>query len=236
MKLEGSLDTFPLRELIEMVVYSSVTGALDIVGPGDPGRLYFRDSVLYHAEHGETRGLDALASLFELTTARFAFVSTVQTGEATLWGSLSLNLQSAERLARRWRQVRAYIPNHNLVPQLIGTHEAAIRRVGPAHYPVLDALDGQRSIRRLAEDLCWAEIDLAEALVQMTVDGLVELRMPRAVEAPVSHQPEQPGPTPGDGIFDRVRARYPRRVAEPHPPRSPEPRTSEELILQLLRG
>ena len=36
MQLDGTLDKFPLRELIEMVIYSSVTGVLKLrIGAGE---------------------------------------------------------------------------------------------------------------------------------------------------------------------------------------------------------
>lgn len=203
MKLEGTLATFPLRELIDMIVYSSVTGALNIYGPGDHGRLYFRDGVLTHVEHGQSTGVEALAELLELQTASFTFVSGATTEAETTWGSLHHHLQSAERLAARWRQLRPYLPHLELVPALLVAPEAAARRVPQGHQPILAAIDGQRNLHQLALVVGWAEIDLAEGIVQMTVDGLLDLRGQR--------QSTQSGPTPealhqAGGLFDRLRA------------------------------
>ena len=60
MQLDGNLDKFPLRELIEMVVYSSVTGVLELRAGGDIGRLFFRDGQPYHASAGERVGIGAV--------------------------------------------------------------------------------------------------------------------------------------------------------------------------------
>lgn len=251
MKLEGTLALFPLGELIEMVVYSSVTGVLNIYGgSGIPGSLYFRDGVLYHVERDAAEGITALAELFELSQANFAFVSDVTSERESLWGALSQHLQTAERLAARWRQLRAYVPNLELIPLLLITSEAALRRIGPAHHAVLKAIDGQSNLGQIAVGLGWAEIDVAEAIVQMSVDGLIELRSPRPSVA--IDLAESVAPRAGGGLFDRMRARTPPKaqattaaqtapITEPLPsePLQSEPldpRAQDELILKLLRG
>lgn len=236
MKLEGSFDTFPLRELIDMVSYSSVTGALNIFGPGEQGQLYFRDGVLYHVVRGAARGVDALAELLELSQAQFTFVSDTALDEESLWGPLHHHLQSAERIATRWRQLRAYVPSLELVPLLTVARETALRRVGPAHHQILAAIDGQTTLRQIAASLGWAEIDVAEAAVQMTLDGLVDLR---SQQAPTPSPCPEASPEDAQGVFDRIRSRAgiaPQRPPEVAPLRVPDPRSPEDLILKLLRG
>lgn len=218
-----------------MVVYSSVTGSLNIFGPGDQGRLYFRDGALYHVERGRAQGVEALAELLEHNRGSFAFVSDVQVEAESLWGSLSHHMHAAERMATRWRQVRPYVPHLDLTPSLLLGREAAVRRIGPAHQPVLAAIDGQATLRQIAATLGWAEIDVAEAIVQMTIDSVVDLCNQRQSGAP---DPPTTGPHPG-GIFDRLRPRgqgSARMTTEPEAPRAAESRAGEELILKLLRG
>jgi hypothetical protein len=240
VKLEGTIPLFPLDELIEMVVYSSVTGVLNIYGPGAPGALYFRDGGLYHVERTPAVGIVALAELLELAQASFAFVSDVTSEVETLWGGLSQHLQSAERLASRWRPLRAYVPNLELVPQLIVTHDAAARRSGPAHHAVLQAINGQASLRQMAEGLGWAEIDVVEAIVQMSVDGLIELRSVRQ-QATASVALDLPVRAEG-GIFDRMLARGASGLrsadSEPDQPRlaPADQHSQDDLILQMLRS
>lgn len=232
MKLEGSLDTFPLRELIDMIVYSSVTGVLNIYGPGEAGQLYFRDSSLYHVERGGTRGVEALADLLELTHARFTFVSNIVTEAETLYGPLATHLQAADRIAARWRQIRAYVPSLDLVPQLLAPRDAAMRRAGPALSPLLLAIDGRSSLRQIAASLAWSTIDVAEAATEMSLDGLVDLQAARSQPAASPHagHPQHHG---GEGIFDRILARTQSR----EPGDDPSPRGStEEFVLRALRG
>lgn len=234
MRLEGSLETFPLRELIDMAVYSSITGAINIYTQGEQGRLYFRDGTLYHATRGPSQGIEALAELLEPTSGTFAVIADLTSEEESLCGALSHHLQTAERTASRWRMVRSYVPNLDLIPGLLVSHEAALRRVGPAYQPVLNAVDGKTSLRQIASALGWATIDVAEAIVQMTVDGLVELRAQRA-STPSPPPPEEPGAP--RGLFDRLRTRNPPPQCQaPDPLIYSDTRSPEDLILKLLRS
>ncbi len=243
MKLEGSLTTFPLRELIDMIVYSSVTGVLNVYSPGQPGQIFFRDGTLYHIERGPARGVDALAELLEHADVRFAFVNNVQSEAETIWGSLTMHLQTAERTASRWHRIRAYIPTLDLTPTLVISRDQAIRRIGPAHYPVLGLIDGQHSLRQIASELGWAQIDVAEAVTQFSLDSLVNL------QAPATARQDQPvtastsgrnGNGNGNGVFDRLLGRSqtvsrPSEAVEPVRAAPPE-RRPEDLILQMLRS
>lgn len=101
MKLEGTLALFPLSELIAMVAYSSVTGALSIRESSDIGTLYFRDGLLYDARWGSLKGAPALAALLEVRQAHFAFVSAITTEDETLQHP-SIQLPEWTPLQRTW--------------------------------------------------------------------------------------------------------------------------------------
>jgi len=222
VKLEGTLDTFPLRELVEMIAYSSVTGVLNVYGPDSSGHLFFRDGQLYHADCGAQRGPDALVSMLEYERGQFAFVSDQTTGEETFWGGNDVHLHTAERLARRWRGVRAYVPTLALVPQLLIPREAALRRAGHSHLAMLEYTNGAASLYEIAAASGWGEIDVAEAFVQLALDGVVELRRAAAAPADVAGHEGR--------LFDRLLA----RAGASHPPRPAA--GNDEAILRLLRG
>ncbi|MFV9507236.1 MAG: DUF4388 domain-containing protein [Oscillochloridaceae bacterium umkhey_bin13] len=247
MKLEGTLATFPLRELIDMIIYSSVTGVLNIFGSGEAGHLYFRDGTLYHVERGASVGVQALAEVMESAEATFAFVSDTTAEAESLWGSLHQHLLTAERLAGRWRQIRAYIPTLEFVPVLIGARDAVMRRMGPTHAAVIDAINGETTLRELANQLGWAEIDVAEVIAQLSVDGLVDLRPLQTNAVAASNEPIPPTTgRNGNGFFDRMRKRMPPLPNEssapattPEPPPTQRPidtRGQEDLILKLLQS
>lgn len=178
MKLEGSLTMFPLRELIEMTLYSSVSGVLNIFGSQQRGQIFFRDGHPYHATSGdgETSGINAVVALFEQTEGTFAFVDDVMSEEETLLTDPLDMIEYAERMAARWRRVRHYIPDLALVPCLICDPERARYSVSPEHWSIFTSIDNQRSLRQLIDLLNFEPIEVCEAAAQMCQDKLIELR------------------------------------------------------------
>jgi hypothetical protein len=229
VKLEGSLSSFPPRELIDMVAYSSVTGVLNIYGPATAGQIFFRSGAVYHAAFGQARGIDALAELLELQRGEFSFVSDLLAQEESLRGGVASLLAAAERLAARWRQVRAYVPSLDLVPHHALGRELALRRVSPAHHALFAAMAGTSSLRTIAAQVGWAEIDVAEVAALFCVDGLIELRRVPAEPARSHHDG---GGFQREGLFDRLLGRT-SDVQRPEP--EPQERAGEDAILRLLR-
>ncbi len=236
VKLEGSLGTFPLRELIDMVTFSSVTGVLNIYGSGKTGHLFFREGRLYHAERGLARGMDALAELLAIDEALFSFVTDTVSEEKSLWGAPDYYLQNAERSAARWRQIRAYVPDLERVPRLLVAPAWIDRHVNPAHHPLLAVVDGRVSLRDIAARLGWAAIDVAEIAAQLSLDGVIEL-----VTAP-AEPPAPAPPAPRTGLFDQLLGSSSSAQTSSQadaPPANPQERpyhSVEDAILQLLRG
>ncbi|EFO81680.1 hypothetical protein OSCT_0425 [Oscillochloris trichoides DG-6] len=223
MKLEGTLETIPLHELIEMVSYSSVTGALNIYATSVNGHLYFRDGTLYHCDIDGSVGQPALVKLFEIGEAAFSFVSDVTCNEESIWGDIEEHIRLAQRLARRWQVIRSRVPSLEQIPVLVVSFEVALRRVGPFHHQVLDRINGQHTLADIVTDLGWTEIDVAEVVAQMIQDRLVDLRTEPATENET--HPTVSGPR--GSLFGRLLPRsgdttQPGRVA------------TEELILHAV--
>ena len=237
MKLEGSLDVFSLRELIEITVYSSVTGVLNIFASDGVGQLYFRDGQPYHACYGDATGERAVALLFEQRSASFAFVADVTNDNETLWHDPIDLIDAGERLAARWMQVRMQIDATWLVPKLISDPETARFQISPEHWMVLSAIDGERRLDEIAEDLGLELLEVCEAVLQMQSNGLLAL-----------HKPDPNGPRSQkahkarNSLLGRVLADLPPSTTKPleqsrTPPREPSTTSAEiERILRLLRG
>lgn len=234
MKLEGAISTFPLRELIDMIVYSSVTGVLNIYAADLTGHLYFRDGHLYHVDAGAAdEGIDALAVLLERPQANFAFVSDPTIDRETLWGDHEQHLRIAERLAARWGQIRLQVPHLQLIPVLLVPLDQVQRTVYPAHLPLLELIDSRHTLLELARQVNWAPIEVAEAVAQCIEQRQVELRSVEYAERgrADAHAEEKPS----SGLFDRMRRQTgPVRRVEPEAPLAPP--SADEFVLRVLRS
>lgn len=209
MQLDGTLDQFPLRELIEMVVYSSVTGVLEMRVGDEVGQLFFRDGRPYHACAGVQGGFDAVLAMFEQHHTPFRFVADSTSDGETLWMDPWELIERGETQARLWAKVRPHIPNLTWVPSLCGTAGTEHIHISEGAWPVLAAVDGQRNVAQIAEALNMAPLDTCVALISLLDQGLVAIRQPRpGLLEPRPLAPEQQrdgAPSTGD-FFERLMA------------------------------
>jgi Domain of unknown function (DUF4388) len=179
VQLEGTLDKFPLRELIEMVTYSSVTGVLEVRIESEIGQIFFRDGRPYHAVASQLTGIDATSAMFEERDAPFRFVADQESAESTLWQDSWEIIERSEEQARKWLSVRERIPSIECVPALREAPAIGQVQISEMAWPVLAAIDGQRTVQQIAEHLNLVVLDCCLALVFLIDRGLITLQPPR---------------------------------------------------------
>jgi len=214
VQLDGTLDKFPLRELIEMVGYSSVTGVLELRTADDIAQIYFRDGRPYHASAGSLAGADAMAAMFEERDAPFRFVADREIAEATIWSDPWELIERGQEQARRWERIRARIASVEGVPILRIAPSAGQVQISEAVWPVLAGIDGQRTVRQVAEHLNWVLLDTCEALLTLVERDLIDLQPPgtilQAPRAPLvasaSAPPAQDAQPTSPGFLERLLA------------------------------
>jgi hypothetical protein len=209
VQLTGTLATFPLRELIEMTVYSSVTGVLEVRIGDDLGQLFFHDGRPYHAVADSCIGFEAVCRIFEERDAMFRFVAGRTVVDETLWMDPWEMIERAEHQAQLWLRVRPHIPSLAWVPTLRSSTSADHIHIGEGVWPVLSAVDGQRNVQAIAEALSIAPLDVCSALVSLLEQGLISIRQPLPTPLEPRPFPPQKRPDasrPAPGFFDRLLA------------------------------
>jgi len=179
VQLEGTLDKFSLRELIEMVTYSSVTGVLEVRVAAEIGQIFFRDGRPYHALAGQLTGIAATAAMFEERDAPFRFVADQESAESTLWQDSWEIIERSEEQAQKWLGVRGRIPSMDCIPALRDAPAIGQVQISEAAWPVLAAIDGQRTVQQIAEHLNLVLLDCCLALVFLIDRGLITVQPPR---------------------------------------------------------
>jgi hypothetical protein len=203
VQLDGNLNKFPLRELIEMVVYSSVTGVLELRAGANIGQIFFRDGQPYHAAAGERTGMEAVAVMFEEHDSPFRFVADREAEASTLWIDPWEMIERGEAQARQWARIRTFIPNLECVPALRGTPAANQIHISETVWPVLSAVDGRRNVVEIATFLNLVLLDTCAALADLIEQGLIEIRRSFAAQPgtlfapPTAAQPAKESAQPG---------------------------------------
>ncbi len=252
MRLEGSLDVLPLRELIEMTVYSSVTGAVNIEEAHQSGKIYLYDGKLYHVSFGELSGVDALARLFALERAHFCFVGDEVSNEISIWEDPASLVERAALLGERWKRILPFVPNLHYIPRLLISLEDEAYRVSSDHWEIAAAVDGQKTIQDLSESLNWEAIEICEAIAQMSAGGVirVDAPTPEVVREPEPEDNVRKAPTTRKpGVLERLLAKALEMSSAQSQASKPKPNShntapqrtvnrsrEEDAILHLLRS
>lgn len=202
VQLEGRLALFPFRELIEMVLYSSVKGMLAVHSGELTAQIYFRDGQPTHACAAELRGIAAVARVFELSDGDFHFYAGSEPDDQTIWLDPHDLIERSEQMARQWAPLRPHIPALTWIPVLISGANTASIQIGEGIWPVLAAVDGQRTIMLIADELRLDHYDVCGALVVLKHKGLITIGAP-TVPQPQTGVPAAPAASKR-GFFERL--------------------------------
>lgn len=229
MQLEGSLSQFPLRELIEMAVYSSVSGVLEVQVGNDVGRIFFRDGLPQHAELAELQGVDAIGRMFAEQDAPFRFRADSKPVTPTLWMDPWEIIELAEHQAQTWIRVRPYVPVLDAIPTLQMPVQRARSLISDDLNPLLMLIDGHRSILDIARDLAVAPIDAYVSIATLVQQKIVTLAPTPLPTGSASERQTAPGEAEEKhgGFFERLIARALEEERRKSEPRQSEPRRSE---------
>lgn len=240
VQLEGSLSQFPLRELIEMAVYSSVSGVLEVQVGADVGRIFFRDGLPQHAELSALQGIDAIGCMFAEHDALFRFLADNAPVTPTLWMDPWEIIDLAEHQAQTWTTVRPYVSALGAIPTLRMPVQRAQSLVGADLNPLLKMIDGQRSIPDIARDLEVAPIDVYVGIATLIQQKIVTLTQPQPPAGSTGDSQTNIGigdrEEKREGFFERLIARALEEERRKSEPRQSEPRQSDPHISDPRRS
>jgi len=203
MELAGTLDCFPLRELLELMQDSSMCGLLQIEGGRGTGYVGAKDGFICHAAYADQTGHEALWLLFEETTAPFTVVSDRSMKvPQTLIGDATMLSDEGEDRARQWREIRPFVPDSKLIP--VATPGASSASLQDAFdRTVFEAVDGVSTVDDLVFPTALSLMDISRSLARLISVGMVRLvQSPAAAARPASPAPAV-SEAPSGGLFRR---------------------------------
>jgi len=168
----GTLGSFSLVDLFQLLAAASRTGRLSVQHPNGPARVYFERGRVRHAEFAGRVGEAAVFALFEDERGAFEFTSGLPPRDRTIeTPTENLVLDALRRVDEQRRDTPsgAVEISREAVPY---SADAAARELpfSPDEQRVLAAVNGQRSLSRLATTL-----ELPLPTVQRIVGRLVDV-------------------------------------------------------------
>lgn len=207
MALQGSLSELPLPDVIQLVSVSGKTGAFEIQGEQETGKIYLREGQIIDAVVGRLRGDSAVYEMAIWSQGNFSFNPGEETDQVTVHISNANLMMEAARRLDEWRVLSRKIPSLDLVPYFTprdqGTDQVTL---SPQEWILVTRIDGEHSIEEMASELKWSAFDVSKLLFGMITSGLVALCSPG--EASNENQRWQAGPSPVTmlGLAEKIRA------------------------------
>jgi hypothetical protein len=206
--LRGSTSDFPLESVIGLLAGTSKTGELQVRGDAKVGALGFASGRLVAAVMDGEGGENALGAIFSISQAEFEFTPWETAPEANLEGGDLVSLLKRAAEARdRISNIRASIPDDRMRFKLSekAADQGAVTFT-PDRWRALLAVNGERDVAAIAEQLRLGKMQTLGLLVGLVKDGVIEALPPTdsgpAPEAPPAYRepersaPPEPEPAP----------------------------------------
>jgi hypothetical protein len=181
--LQGTLDTFALPDVLRLLAATKKTGRLRITGSRGTGSVWTASGEIVaieatHAPHA-TEPVDTLFELLRFQDGAFTFDAEATHEDSASPTDVEILLAQSEALLDEWRAIEAVVPSLDAWVTLRATLPQDDVVVSQSRWTTLVAVGGGATVRRIADDLCLAELPISRAVKDLFELGLVEI-----VEAP----------------------------------------------------
>ncbi|HZJ27836.1 MAG TPA: DUF4388 domain-containing protein [Acidimicrobiia bacterium] len=186
MSLQGTLDTFALADVLELIERCRKSGALEIRDPQSRGVVYFAGGRFSAAEAGELAGpvasaeelearvIDVCFAMFRVESGLFEF----ETDRFPPWPvrggiEVAATVAQVQQLQRDWLAIEAVIPSLDCRPDVVddlGGEQVVLDRDG---FRVLRVVDGELSVRDIARKLGRSVLEVCKDLYDLLEAGAV---------------------------------------------------------------
>ena len=186
--LSGTFDLFPLTEVLGLVERAAASGALVVRGREVDGTLYLAGGQFCGGEVADLSGpvadqqaleiriLEVCVSLLRSRQAEFEFQTEVTPPwPAALATPVGPMLERAAVIARDWPSIMSAVESFESMLERTGTISAASVTLSPIGFRVLELIDGQTTIRQLAQRAEASLIVVAPEVRSLILAGAVRV-------------------------------------------------------------
>jgi hypothetical protein len=197
MAFQGSLAELHLPDIIQLISVSGKTGVFHLTDGSLHGQIFLSDGQIVHAQLEDAVGEEAVYALAIWSRGEFRFEPGVATNQRTITKSNTNLLMEAARRLDEWRVLSKKIPSVDMVPEFVvqENREGQIN-LNTREWLILSKIDGQRSVKAIAQAGGLSLFDAAKDLYGLIATGLIRLKERRPNPAAASARPAPPAPAP----------------------------------------
>jgi hypothetical protein len=179
MALHGTLDTFGLTDVLQLLAATGKTGCLRVEGDGGQGTVWVRDGAVTAAATERVTGApldEVVCDLLRYESGSYAFEVDERAPEAEVPESLHDLLDRADQLLAEWRELQAVVPS---LDHQVGLVEALAEgqevTVTAGQWPALVAVGRGCTVGDLANSLGLTELRALRTVHDLVMSGLTTL-------------------------------------------------------------
>lgn len=204
MALQGTIDDFPLTDVLSLLASSSRSGRLLLDGDRGPATLVIDQGHVVGGGPG-TEGADAQQLVFELLRHRegsFGFEAVdpvVEPGQEVGVDPRPVVacIEDAGRLLERWREVEAVVPSPSCPLRLLPELRGDSIELDADDWRLVATVGSGLSVGDLRAQLGIDELSLCERVADLVRTGLLVVDEPGSVEEPVAESAHSGASDPG---------------------------------------
>lgn len=195
MAFQGSLAELHLPDIIQLISVSGKTGVFHLTNGNVSGQIYLHDGKIVHAQLEDAAGEEAVYALAIWSQGDFKFEPGTGTELRTISKSNTNLLMEAARRLDEWRVLSKKIPSVDLVPEFVVQQDREGQiNLNTSEWLILSKIDGQRSIRSIAQITGLSVFDVAKILYGLIATSLIQLRAAGAAPAASPAAAASPAP------------------------------------------
>ncbi|HET8567498.1 MAG TPA: DUF4388 domain-containing protein [Candidatus Limnocylindria bacterium] len=195
MTLRGSIASFPLETIVQLIAATAKTGQLDVRSGSEGGALGFADGRLVSAVAGNDVGDAALGAIFTIADGDFDFQPWGDAPGSNLTGDLNELLDRAVEQRDKIVADRTVIPDDRMRFRLSDrAAQSGEVRLSSDQWRTLLAVNGERDVNQIAGELNAGRLATLATLAELVRGGIIEVLEP-SPEPPA--EPEPTGPSRG---------------------------------------
>jgi hypothetical protein len=212
MALAGDLQDFEITDVFQLIQLGQKDGVLSIQTANDSGVVYFKNSLVVHAQTNTIQGEPAIDTILSWKKGRFVFNPDEETHLHTVDLPIQQVILEAARRIDELKRIQKLIPSFDVVVEIIEVPQAGIDRIqlNPREWKVLSFVDGAMTIKQISQKANIPEFETAKIFYGMISSGLVKVISPAPKKAEekkeVKRQPAPeatPEPEKEEGWFSK---------------------------------
>jgi hypothetical protein len=175
VSLQGSLDDFPLPDVLALLASTKKRGELRVAGHHGAGRVWMADGAVVAAEAGSARvPVAVLFDLLRVEDGSFTFdpQADVPAGKPT---DLEPLLAEAQARLAEWHEIEAVVPSLDTSVELADELPSPKVTVSASQWRILKAVAGGGTVDDVARVLDTDEFGACQAVKRLVDVGLVSV-------------------------------------------------------------